>query len=185
MVAPAPWRNCAGRGTTPVAPSLNIYSSGDKRLLLTITNLDELASANSGNMIPVRDPGLGMEKRIFLLPASDLLVTVSDTRDEIVMHKINLLAEMDKKGVDYLFVASLPIRAAHKGDVYQYAIDVKSKRGAVSFTLESGPDGMRVAPDGVVTWRVPLDGVKDAPVLIAIKDGSGQEIYHGFTIVVR
>jgi serine protease Do len=168
------------RGKSNKIPSLNVYTSGDRRLLITLPDFPELAPPGDG--FP---RSIGIDKRVFLIPQANLLVTLPEAQDELFLRRVNLLTELEKSGVDYLFVAGLPARVTQKGQLYQYAIDVKSKRGGVIYKLETGPSGMKVNAAGVLSWSVPKTADPQASVIVSIRDASGQEIYHSFTLVVR
>jgi hypothetical protein len=179
------------RGPSPVqipAPSLNVYSAADKTLIVTLRDLGELsAQPRTADRATAREQNnMGIvDRRIFLVPQADLLVVLAEDRDELILRRINLIAELDKSGADYLFVANAPVRTAERGRPYRYGMDVKSKRGGVTYKLESGPRGMRVETDGVLTWSVPSSSDEQASVIVSIRDDSGREILHGFTIAVR
>ena len=51
---------------------------------------------------------LTLDKRINYFPTADLLVTIPATRDQLVLRKLDVVAAMEKSGIDYLYVASLP-----------------------------------------------------------------------------
>jgi len=56
----------------------------------------------------------------------------------------------------------------------------------MSFRLDLAPEGMKVSDKGVLRWSVPKTGsAKEASVIVAVKDKSGQEVYHNFTLRVR
>ena len=102
------------------------------------------------------------------------------------MHRFDLDETLDKSGTDYLFVASRPLGEAVKGKPYVYHIVVKSKRGGVSYKLESGPKGMQVSKDGQLTWDVPAACADaEVDVLLTIADLTGREFFHTFSLVVR
>ena len=62
---------------------------------------------------------------------------------------------------------------------------VKSKKGGVKVLVASGPEGLEASPTGLVKWRVPADYKGgDAEVLLTVRDASGQEVFHTFTIRV-
>jgi hypothetical protein len=148
-------------------------------LLATLPEFAELASLE-------RMPEAGLlDKRVFLIPQSELLATLTSTKEELILRRVNLTAEMDKRDVNYLFVASQAVRVAKKGDTYRYAIDAKSKKGGLVYKVESGPADLSVSSAGLVTWSVPASAQPEASVIISIHDVSGQEIYHSFRITVR
>jgi hypothetical protein len=53
----------------------------------------------------------------------------------------------------------------------------------VTYKLDDGPPGMKIDADGLVTWTVPAqpEGT-EASVIIAVRDGAGQETLHTFTL---
>jgi hypothetical protein len=61
---------------------------------------------------------------------------------------------------------------------------VRSKKGGITYTLASGPDGLKGAPDGQIMWTVP-EGLKgeDVTVVVTVGDASGEELL--YTVKVR
>jgi hypothetical protein len=100
-----------------------------------------------------------------------------------VYHKIDVDAALEKSGENYLLISSKPPRDIKAGKTLTYAIKVKSKQGGVTYKLDSGPNGMTVSDDVIVTWAVPADAV-DQDVILTIRDKSGQETFHTFTVKV-
>ena len=43
---------------------------------------------------------------------------------------------------------------------------------------------MTVSPVGVVDWSVPGDATGDHEVILTVKDKTGQEVFHPFTVRV-
>jgi hypothetical protein len=175
------------RGPAFPSPEVGLYTISDRRLLLTLPPLEEMTSvqANPGYYAPPSTT-FTIEKRYLFIPAAGVLVTIPETNDQIVVRKLDIIEAMEKAGIDYLFVDSSPRRAVAKGEDYEYRLAVRSKKGGVKYTLESGPTGMRISDDGVLTWRAPSDGSQSrVSVIISVKDSSGQEIYHSFNIDVR
>ncbi len=121
-----------------------------------------------------------VDQRYFLVPDAKLLVILSSSNDKLFLHSFDVDEELEKSGIDYLFVASRP-PAALFGKPFSYPIEVKSRKGGVKYKLESGPDGMKVAADGKLTWAVPRDA-EPASVLLTISDASGREVFHNFTL---
>ncbi len=149
-----------------------LYTVQDKRLLLTLPKLDEL-----------QDGFWDLEKQIFLVPGADLLVTIPASRDRLVVHRFNLEEQVAKSGVDYLYVPSVAPATFRPGQHYGYQLVVKSKRGSVQSTLESGPQGMVLEKSGRLDWSVPANYEGTAEyIIIHIQDASGQQIYQTFRI---
>ncbi|MBV9850009.1 MAG: trypsin-like peptidase domain-containing protein [Armatimonadetes bacterium] len=152
--------------------SVSIYTTTDKRLLLTLPKMDELG----GDL-------WDLEKQVFYVPAANLLVTVPTARDRMILRRLNLTAELQKTGVDYLFVRSVPPRRFHKGQKYVYQMEVASKRGNLKYFLDSGPPGMTLSPTGRLVWAVPANyGGSEENVIVRVRDATSQEIYHTFRI---
>ena len=50
----------------------------------------------------------------------------------------------------------------------------------------SGPEGMRLSPSGRLTWDVPAELAEaEEAVILSIRDASGQQVFHSFTIRCR
>jgi hypothetical protein len=62
---------------------------------------------------------------------------------------------------------------------------VRSKKGGATIRLDIGPEGMKVAADGTLTWNVPENYADTSvSVLLTVSDKSGQETFHAFTVPV-
>lgn len=170
----------SGRGT-PGIQNAKLFMFGDDRPLVTIPDLAVgLGSDNEGYGY-----GMGWERRIFFVPEAEVIVTLPATSDRLEMRRMNIGEALEASGVDYLVVDSTPPPTATMGKAYTYAIGVKSKKGGVKFSLDSGPPGMTVSPNGQLNWPVPKD-LTDAKqnVVVSVGDETGQSIFHTFTIEV-
>jgi len=153
-------------------PALKIYLAGGHQLIATLKDLPEL----SASVLPP-------EQRIFYLPAVNLLAILGPGNNEFFLRRFSAMEALDESGIDYLMVTSVPYPVATRGWRYSYSVKTQSKRGGVSYGLTSGPPGMSIAADGTVRWDVPKDFKRrQAQVIVSIKDASGQEIFHTFTI---
>jgi predicted Zn finger-like uncharacterized protein len=163
---------------------LAVHPAGDTRLLVTLSNVDGLDL--SLDPFGRSRSGLSLDKRLFLLPAAKLIVTLPASGDKLYLQRLDLDEALEKSGVDYLLVSSQPVNAAVKGKSYAYPVVVKSKKGGVTFKLESAPQGMKISKDGRLTWDVPADfGEHEVMILLAVGDSSGQEIFHTFPITIK
>ncbi|MGC3967916.1 MAG: SHD1 domain-containing protein [Pirellulales bacterium] len=164
-------------------PKLSLHMQGETSPILTLTDV-ELPTVPA-DMHPAHMPHLGFEKRMLLLPVAEALVCVPQTMDQLVIQRFSLDEELAKSEVDFLFVASVPPAVIKAGDAFQYQVAGKSKRGGTKYRLESGPAGMAVSPTGLVTWKASRQNDAEEVVIIALSDGSGQEIFHTFRIKVE
>jgi hypothetical protein len=164
---------------------LAIYSGRDTRPLVTLNDVEGLDISDRLG-VPGRPTAMSFDKRIFLIPAAKLIATVPASRDKLFLKRFDIDEALEKAGIDFLYVTSQPVVAAVKGSTYDYAVAVKSKKGSVTFKLESAPDGMKVSKDGRLTWSVPAAfAEQEASVLLTIGDATGQEIFHNFTISIK
>jgi hypothetical protein len=180
---PDPYRNNNGN-PKPAGVSLSVYTASDRSMLVTLPPIPEVTVPRDGY---ANAPGtLQWHERVFLVPQHQRLVTVSDTRDQLVARPFDMMETLNRAGIDYLFVDSLPATMADPGKPYQYSIVVRSKKGAVKFSLDSGPQGMKLSKDGVLSWQVPADADPGpAGVIVTIEDASGQNVFHTFNIQVN
>jgi hypothetical protein len=128
---------------------------------------------------------LGAWRRIYFVPRAEVIVVLPTSNDQIVLHKFDLDAALEKSGIDYLFVTSQPPRFVKVGATFSYQLVVKVKKGRVTFRLDSGPKGMAISKEGIVSWAVPPNASEgDQDVILTVRDGAGQEVFHTFTIRV-
>jgi hypothetical protein len=170
--------NQAKPGTT-----LSVYTSSDRAMLVTLPPMPEVTQPRDS--FPGNQGTLPWHDRVFLVPQHKRLVTVSDTRDQLVVRPFDIVATLNKAGIDYLFVDSLPVTVADPGKPYTYSIVVQSKKGGVKFSLDSAPEGMKVSKDGVLTWQVPADAEPGPTgIIVTIEDSAGQSVFHSFNVQI-
>jgi hypothetical protein len=129
--------------------------------------------------------GLSLDKRVHLIPDAKLLVVLPETNDRLIVRRVDPEEALEKSEFDYLLVTSTPVNVVTRGSLYSYQITVKSRKGGVKYKLDSGPAGMKLSPDGRLTWTVPGDwSTKENDVIITLSDSSGQEVFHTFKIAL-
>jgi hypothetical protein len=148
--------------------------------------LCELDKELLANIDPWNRGDLTLDKRIHLIPAAKVLITLPKTNDRVVLHRFDPEEALENSGIDYLFVTSLPPSAARRGAIYRYQVSAKSRRGGLQYRLASGPQGMEVSNSGQVTWAVPTTFAKsETDVVLTVTDAAQQRSTHAFTIVTR
>src|SRR5439155_23034228 len=94
----------------------------------------------------------------------------------LVLRRVDAVEALDKANFDFVYIASKPVTAARAGDEYTYKMHVRSHRPFLRYTLENGPAGLAVSPDGVVRWRVPPGTRKgDGEVTIRVGELNSKE----------
>lgn len=170
-------RSLAGRFDDAVPRPLELYGYWSDRPLAALKDV-KLASPPP-RVAPAEN--FDLDARHFFCPDASVLGVVTGADDKLTLYKLDIDALLAQSGGDYLFVTGRP-PAAETGRPFRYPIAVKSKAGGVAFKLDTGPDGMTVAPDGAVAWAVPKDWAEPVGVVARIADKSGQEVFHSFVL---
>jgi hypothetical protein len=123
------------------------------------------------------------DERVFFIPSAKVLAVVPEARSTVVLHYFDLNDELKARGTDELVVLSRPPRRVRIGETLNYQIDAWSKAGSVTWRLETGPRGMTVSDNGLLSWSANerVEGGMAHVVLIA-KDASGQTARHDFDL---
>ena len=168
----------------PGAVTASVHAAGDGSRLLTVYGLDEMAgTVKMEDWFP---DDVTTDKRFHLVPAAHLLITIPPANDRLVLRRLELDAALSRPGGDRLIVVSPPNLDATTGQTFEHRIIARSKQGGVTYTMASGPDGLKVSPDGRLTWTVPqgLAG-EEVTVVVTVGDASGEELFHTLKIRVK
>jgi hypothetical protein len=115
-----------------------------------------------------------------------LFITIPQTNDRLVLHRFDIEEALDKAGVDFLIVTSQPPDVIRAGETLTYQLVVKSKKGGIGYRLDSSPRGMTLSPQGEIKWKVPDDfNESQAEVIVTVRDASGLETFHTFSIKIN
>ncbi len=129
--------------------------------------------------------GFGPWKRVFLVPDAKVIAVLPPSNDQVVLHKFDADAALEKSGLDYLIVTSRPPAEVKAGTNFTYPIKIKANDKKVTFRLDNGPKGMAVSATGVVTWPAPADASEvKQEVILTVRTETGQEVFHVFTVQV-
>jgi len=113
--------------------------------------------------------------RLTFAPLADAVVEIPTTDDRLLIYRLNIDETLAASTRDYLFAASLPTATVVPGTVFEYQLDVKSRRGNVAFRLETKPDGMEISPTGLIRWPAPPSLAEKQSVDVRFTDASGSE----------
>jgi hypothetical protein len=153
-----------------------ISTSCDLKPICTVKDLEK----SSSGLIGLREP------RTRYIPSANLLITLPESNDRIVLRNFNLMDALNESGEKYLFVTSLPPNRAKAGSEFSYTILARSKAGGLRYELADKPEGMTISGTGLVQWQVPdkLQG-KTLRVIVSIKDAAGKELLHTLDLKIE
>lgn len=166
----------ANAGKNGIGKPTVVYSTGDARAIVT---LPDVALPASDEARATTD--FLADKKVLFTTTGKLIAVLDSTGKKLTLHRFDLGDALDKAGIDYLFVENRPPKA-QAGKPYKYAMAVKSKQGGLVYKLDAGPDGMKMAADGTVTWDVPKDWAGAENVIVTIADKTGREILYTFAL---
>ena len=175
---PGAQRNLGADPFKGVAPALHVVDS--RASLLTIPDLELGQDSENRSWSP---SDFTLDKRAYYAVAANMLLSIPFTNDKIIVQRFELQQELEKSETDYFFVSSSPEVTFQTGMPYEYRIKVASRRPGVEFEMSSGPDGMQLSKQGVLSWNVPVGFSQDAvDVVVSIRNSADQTTYDSFTI---
>jgi hypothetical protein len=168
----------------PVTASIH---AADGTRLVTVHGLDEMPiDTNDEVRAALAKSELTLDQRFHLIPAAHLLITIPVENDRLLLRRLDLDEVLNRNGGSDLVVTSAPVLAAAAGQKLEHQLTVRSKQSGVTYVLAAGPDGLQVAPDGMIRWVVPrTQKGEDVTATIRIQDRSSQERLHRLLIVVK
>ncbi|QDU47914.1 hypothetical protein [Gimesia panareensis] len=157
---------------------LTLRVEGKENPQFALEDVDfSLSSNKSKNPVPIK-------KRFTYLPDANLLVQVPNSRDTLLLHKIDIRELLKESGEDYLYLTSLYPPAGQLRTLWKHQLSVQSRED-VTYQLESAPEGMQISPDGLLTWKIPANYSTLHPeVEVLIKSQSGKECTYTFKITI-
>lgn len=162
-----------------------IHSTDDGARLLTINGLDEMNGEPPNEAVITHD--FTVEKRIHLIPAARLLITIPFSNDRLVLRRLDLRKALERQGRDYLIITSQSRLHSRAGEPLSHQIEAFSKAGGIHYALTQGPDGLTVTPEGKLNWLPPkgrADG-EDVTAIITVSDSSGQQRFNTVKISIN
>ncbi|MCE9544097.1 MAG: hypothetical protein K8T25_01020, partial [Planctomycetia bacterium] len=158
---------------------------GDKIKVDICTAGDRRVVYSDNDEIELHEPRLTERPKVRYWAKSKLLVVLPEKNESIVLKPLDWIEEKKKADPKYLFLTSAPPTEAASGTMYSYQVEAESKTGGLKYSLESGPQGMKISESGELTWRItgkPVGGVTQ--VVVNVKDKSGKEVMQSFEISV-
>jgi hypothetical protein len=163
----------------PDASELLICTSADRQVVFKVAGVEKMTASRART----RWGRFLGEPRVHYLPSANVLITLPESNDRVVMRPLNLLEALKGTGEDYLLVLSWPNRRVAEVTELQYRMDVRSRSAPLQYELEEGPKGMTVSADGEVRWLVSRSP-EPVRVRIRVRSASGKEVEHAFNLTV-
>lgn len=175
--------------------SLLVYQRNEQAPLCLIDPFPRWAPTippNNQVLPPGTPPGMSeswiqspmtLDKRIVFAPALGFIVFIPPSNDQIIQREFNLKRSLDKVGKDYLLMLSTPRLRAKSGALWDYAMAPLAKHPPVTYQLELGPEGMTLAPEGRLAWKIPANIQGKCKVVVAVTDAKKNSIQHTFTLL--
>jgi S1-C subfamily serine protease len=178
-------QNPGVQGPAAYPLSLTLFAAGSQSPLLTV---DRLVEMDTLFPIPGDSEGLGVALRrcVHWVPSAELLVTIPKENDRLVLRRLSDSRAAAKRSSGYIHVTSPRSLLVPTGKKLSHRIEVQSGQGKLRFTLNRGPEGLTLSPDGLVEWAVPARGSAfTETAVITIEDESGNSLFHRLDINVH
>jgi len=123
------------------------------------------------------------EPTVVFLPQQKLLAVIPENPDRVIIRTLDL-SDLAAGGGGELAVTSVPPTTAAPGLNFAYDIETIPGTGLI-YKLESGPRGMKVSPQGKVTWTVPVKPQQTREsVIMSVRDAKMNEVLHTFDLTL-
>ena len=166
----------------PTDNAVAVYVVGEPKPVTTLP-LDDFRLPKTVQRLTVEPPVLC--RRLFFIPAAQVIAEITDARNAVVLHHLNLDEKWNRADLESPVVVSRPPRSIHVGETLSYQIQTISKSGKPVYKLDTAPEGMTLSESGLLQWTPaarPESG--SASAVISIAD-SGQTKYHAIVLEVR
>jgi hypothetical protein len=149
---------------------LYLFSEGVDHAIAMISDIPLPALGYDQNEI------ITFEKRIHMVPSERVIIIIPEGNDQINIYPFDPIEIIKKNKAHPLMVTSTPSQNIGRGCTLSYQIKVKSKFPVVVYKLEFGPNGMKVSPDGLLTWDIPNDfPATEAAFAVKVLNSGGEE----------
>jgi outer membrane murein-binding lipoprotein Lpp len=156
----------------------SIFQSGTTRPLAPLSPLKDC----NQQMDPWGRNPFAADRRIVFAPALGYVLYFPLSNNEAIVRPFNLENALQKSGVDYLVVTSVPARIVAPGRTWTYQLNVLSKtKTPVKYTLQTNPDGMAISTSGKITWDVPSSLTIPQKVVVLVET-TGDSTFHTFEL---
>jgi hypothetical protein len=117
-------------------------------------------------------PNMGREQ---LMKLQEML----KQREQMINQQLEINPFGPQPRQDFAIIGPAP-QIGFKGGLFTHPIfTTATPRDKLTFKLESAPEGMKISPEGIITWRIPKESTEVfASATVKITNSSGQTITH-------
>ncbi len=168
--------------------SMQVYASGTTTPMGPVGNFPGLESrddyqAMSGGW--AKTPYV-FDRHIIFNPIHGYIILIPPENNRIIQRSFDLVQLLEQAGVDYIVVTSIPDMSVASGESWEYQIEALSNDEHIQYSLEFGPEDMRVGDGGLVSWQVPIDyGGSSEKVTVLVENGNNDSTYHNFELQIK
>jgi hypothetical protein len=132
----------------------------------------------SGQSVP-------FHRHVFFIPSADVLAILPTDKRKLHLRRIDAEQLAKKADPSYLFVDGALAFDVKRGEKWEAPLRVRHpNRDKVEVRVESGPSGLKLTPEGKLSWEVPPSASPQQPdVVLRLSDGTGKVVNH--TIKLR
>jgi hypothetical protein len=161
-----------------------ICTAGGLEQLARIDNLGKVAAGN----IASSQGHWHMQPRVRYIPSANVIVSIPEGEQTILLTPANLTELLAEVGDDYLHIVSVPPPIGWVGKAYPYQLELLTSVPAdqVTYKVESGPTDFKISPEGRVLWtpkQRAVGGVES--VVISATGPEGLEALQSFDITIE
>jgi hypothetical protein len=161
---------------------LTVHIAGDDRIFATVSNMDKHFDKDAH---PVHIAKTKLDKNLLFIPNANLFLKLSTSLDLLTAVEFDVSKALSESNLNYLIPTSIPVVKAAVGQAYSYPIKVLASSKAIKYQLESGPTGMTVSPQGVVSWTPDANSPAKNQIIVHITDDKGEAAFHSFPLLVQ
>ena len=166
---------------------VNVCTTADRKIIDTTVGMPEMAPTKEHNHVYhvggwLRD-GL---PQFHYLPWANAMVSIPWDKKSVRIRKYDLIETLTSKGLDILFVQSVPPVYAPRAGKLAYQIDAVSSAQGITYELLDGPEGVKVSNSGLVTWDIPaLSENEKETIILSVRNKAGEEVLHSFDLTYQ
>lgn len=121
-----------------------------------------------------------------LLPISDqkVLITLSDSRQEVLFRPFDPFGDLAKSNLDYLLVTSNPPKEIKAGTKMTYEVKTLTNGKKVSLELMDAPKEAKIEGMNII-WDVPATATAPGEFLVKVSNDNGEDTFHSFKVNIQ